>query len=104
MERVTAILISFHPMQSWRIYKELRALVAAWGIDRLSESDKVTYHRGERLEAFLSQPFYVAEPFTNRQGVSVSLDDALNCTRRILDGVVDDHPVEDFLYIGKLDF
>lgn len=101
---LTHITIQQRARKLLRRYKELRALVSAWGIDRLSESDKVTYHRGERLEAFLSQPFYVAEPFTNRQGVSVSLDDALNCTRRILDGVVDDHPVEDFLYIGKLDF
>lgn len=101
---ITHITIQQRARKLLRRYKELRALVSAWGIDRLSESDRVTYHRGERLEAFLSQPFYVAEPFINRQGVSVSLDDTLNGTRRILDGVVDDRSVEDFLYIGRLEF
>jgi F-type H+/Na+-transporting ATPase subunit beta len=101
---LTHITIQQRAKKLLRRYKELRSLVAAWGIDRLSDVDRVTYHRGERLEAFLSQPFYVAEPFTKRKGVSVSLDDALTGTRRILDGVVDDRPVEDFVYVGKLDF
>ncbi|MCY0870940.1 MAG: hypothetical protein OWT27_10220 [Firmicutes bacterium] len=101
---LTHITIQQRARKLLRRYKELRSLVTAWGLDRLSDVDRVTYHRGERLEAFLSQPFYVAEPFTQHQGVSVLLDDALNATRRILDGVVDDHPVEDFLYTGKLDF
>lgn len=101
---LTHITIQQRARKLLRRYKELRSLVAAWGLERLSDVDRVTHHRGERLEAFLSQPFYVAEPFTKRQGVSVSLNDALNATRRILDGVVDDHPVEDFLYTGKLDF
>ncbi|WP_274435430.1 ATP synthase beta subunit C-terminal domain-containing protein [Alicyclobacillus sp. ALC3] len=101
---MTHLTIQQRAKKLLRRYKELRSLVAAWGVDRLSDVDRVTYHRGERLEAFLSQPFYVAEPFTHREGVSVPLDDALNGTRRILDGVVDDHPVEEFLYTGKLEF
>lgn len=54
-------------------YKELRSLVAARGIEKLSEPDALTYRRGERLEAFLTQPFYVVEawhllePQANRQ-------------------------------------
>ncbi|MCI0184661.1 helix-turn-helix domain-containing protein [Sulfoacidibacillus ferrooxidans] len=101
---LTHITIQQRARKLLRRYKELRALVSAWGIERLSDSDKTTYHRGERLEAYLSQPFYVAEPFTKRLGISVSLDDTLNDTRRILDGVVDEHTVEQFLYLGELNF
>lgn len=100
---LTHITIQQRARKLLRRYKELRSLVAAWGLDRLSEADKITYRRGERLEAFLSQPFYVAEPWTNRPGVFVSLEDTLSGTRKILDGVADELSVKELSYIGRLD-
>ncbi len=86
-----------------RRYRELRALVSAWGLERLSPTDQITYQRGERLEAFLSQPFYVAEQWTKIAGVSVALEDTITGVRKILDGYTDDWPVEKLRYIGRLE-
>jgi F-type H+-transporting ATPase subunit beta len=58
--------------------------------------------RGERLEAFLTQPFYVAEPFTKRAGEWVPLADTLAGVRRILDGAADTVDPVHLRYIGAL--
>jgi F-type H+/Na+-transporting ATPase subunit beta len=68
-----------------RRYRELRSLVAASGEQRLTDQDKETHEKGERLEAFLAQPFYVAEAFTKKPGEWLSLNDSLEGLRRILD-------------------
>jgi F-type H+-transporting ATPase subunit beta len=62
----------------------------------------VTLRRGERLEAFLTQPLYVAEPFTKKAGEWVSLAESLEGIRRILDGQLDETPVEALLYVGAV--
>src|SRR5918994_1811464 len=49
-------------------YKELQDIIAILGIDELSEEDKVIVGRARRLQRFLSQPFFVAEQFTEREG------------------------------------
>jgi F-type H+/Na+-transporting ATPase subunit beta len=85
-----------------RRYQELRALVAVRGIDRLPVGEQQTFARGERLEAFLSQPFYVAEPHTQKPGVWVSLDEALVDVRNILDGATDKATTADLRMIGRL--
>jgi F-type H+/Na+-transporting ATPase subunit beta len=85
-----------------RRYRELRALVTARGMEKIPEAELATYRRGERLEAFLTQPFYVAEAFTKKSGEWLSLHDSLDSVRRIVDGSVDEMNVEEFLYIGRL--
>lgn len=87
-----------------RRYRELRALVSARGIEKLPESDITIYRRGERLEAFLTQPFYVAEEFTKKPGSWPTLIDSLESIRRIVDGAADDVSVENLTYIGRLEF
>ncbi len=86
-----------------RRYRELRALVHARGPEKLPDSDVPDYRRGERLEAFLTQPFYAAEPYTGKPGASLSLQDALEGVRRILDGAADDLDVSRLTYIGRLE-
>lgn len=46
------------------------------------------------LEAFLSQPFHVAEKHAHKPGVWVSLEDALVDVRHILDGAVHEADTE----------
>src|SRR5437660_6215226 len=48
-------------------YRELQDIIAILGVDELSEEDKQVVHRAGRIERFLSQPFIVAEAFTNRK-------------------------------------
>ncbi|KKO52428.1 ATP synthase subunit B [Paenibacillus sp. DMB20] len=85
-----------------RRYRELRALVNVKGIAGIPGSEVETYHRGERLEAYLTQPFTVAEPYTGKKGESVSLQDTLNDVQAILNGSWDDAPVESLYFIGRL--
>ncbi|MFZ3578367.1 hypothetical protein [Virgibacillus sp. DJP39] len=85
-----------------RRYHELRALVNVKGLDSIPKSEAVTYKRGERLEAYLTQPFYVAEEFTGQKGEAVNLQDTINDVRKILDGSADSKDVESLNFIGKL--
>ncbi|MBT2214682.1 helix-turn-helix domain-containing protein [Virgibacillus dakarensis] len=85
-----------------RRYRELRSLVNVRGTNGLPASETETYNRGERLEAYLTQPFYVAEAFTGITGKSVNLQDTLHDVRKILDGAVDSTDIKKLDYIGKL--
>nr|WP_309100408.1 hypothetical protein [Fredinandcohnia onubensis] len=85
-----------------RRYRELRSLVTVHGLEKLPEVEVQTYKRGERLEAYLTQPFYVAEAFTGKKGESISLQDTLLDIRKILDGSTDSSDVSELAYIGKL--
>ncbi|WP_424237499.1 helix-turn-helix domain-containing protein [Bhargavaea ginsengi] len=85
-----------------RRYRELRSLVAVGGIDRIPASELQTYRRGERLEAYLTQPFYVAEAFTKKPGASVSLQETLNDVKEIMNGSADSKEVADLELIGSL--
>lgn len=85
-----------------RRYRELRSLVNVKGLNGIPSSELQTYKRGERLEAYLTQPFYVAEVFTGKKGESVNLHDTLNDVRKILDGGADFREVESLNYIGSL--
>jgi F-type H+-transporting ATPase subunit beta len=49
-------------------YKDLQDIIAILGMDELTEEDKVLVNRARRIERFLSQPFHVAETFTNIPG------------------------------------
>jgi F0F1-type ATP synthase beta subunit len=65
--------------------------------------DPVLIDRARKLQAFFSQPFYVAEPFTKRPGSHVSRADALRGCHEILDGRHDDLPVEAFYFTGSIE-
>jgi RNA polymerase sigma factor (sigma-70 family) len=59
--------------------------------------------RARKLQRFFAQPFFCAEPYTRRPGVSVSLPDALRGCREILDGAHDAIPEEAFYFTGSID-
>lgn len=85
-----------------RRYRELRFLVSAFGLDKLHDNDKQIYNRGQRLEAYLTQPFFVAEPFTKRKGTFVPLSNTLDDVHSILDGQLDQIDMNKILNIGSL--
>jgi RNA polymerase sigma factor (sigma-70 family) len=66
-------------------------------------ADPVVLERARKLQAFFSQPFYVAEPFTKRPGSHVSRADALRGCRDILDGRHDDLPADAFYFTGSIE-
>lgn len=85
-----------------RRYRELRSLVNVKGMNGIPSSEIETFHRGERLEAYLTQPFYVAEAFTGIKGEEVSLKDTLNDVKKILDGVADSKDIASLNFIGTI--
>ena len=48
-------------------YKDLQDIIAL-GMEELSDEDKLTVKRVRKIQRFLSQPFFVAETFTGRDG------------------------------------
>ncbi|GAE05154.1 ATP synthase beta chain [Paenibacillus sp. JCM 10914] len=85
-----------------RRYRELRSLVNVRGLAAIPSADLKTYERGERLEAYLTQPFHVAEPFTGRAGERVALQDMLHDVQAILNGSMDHRSVESLTWIGTI--
>lgn len=85
-----------------RRYRETHALVRVKGAGWLPDSEQATYRRGQRLEAFLTQPLYVAEPFRQQPGEWLSLPDTVDAVRRILDGAADELDVEALTFVGRL--
>ena len=84
-------------------YKELKDIIAILGMDELSEEDKLTVTRARKIERFLSQPFFVAEVFTNMPGKYVSLAETLRGFKGILEGEYDELPEQAFLMVGSID-
>src|SRR4051795_10840376 len=84
-------------------YKELQDIIAILGIDELSDEDKIAVQRARKIERFLSQPFFVAEPFTGLSGKYVPIEETVRSFREVLDGEHDDIPEGAFLLKGSID-
>ena len=96
-------IIARKTQQILQRYKDLQDIIAILGIDELSDEDKLIVNRARRIRNFLSQPFFVAEPFLGTKGKYVSIDDTLNSFERILKGEGDSLPEAAFLYVGTFD-
>lgn len=84
-------------------YKDLQDIIAILGIDELSDEDRVTVLRARRLRNFLSQPFFVAEAFSNTKGQYVKVADTVRSVKAILSGEYDHLPEQAFLYVGTIE-
>lgn len=83
-------------------YKDLADVIAILGIEELSEEDKLTVMRARKIEKFLSQPMRVAEAFTGKPGVFVSMAKTIASFKSILNGDVDDIPEPYFFQKGDI--
>jgi F-type H+-transporting ATPase subunit beta len=84
-------------------YKELQDIIAILGMDELSDEDKLTVSRARRVQRFLSQPFHVAEQFTNIPGTIVPIEDTIKGFKMIMDGEVDEYPEAAFNLVGTIE-
>jgi F-type H+/Na+-transporting ATPase subunit beta len=84
-------------------YRDLQDIIAILGIDELSEEQKQTVARARRLQRFMSQPFFVAQVFTGREGRYVAIRDTVASFKEILDGKADDLPEQAFFLAGTMD-
>ncbi|MFP4088439.1 MAG: F0F1 ATP synthase subunit beta [Desulfobacteraceae bacterium] len=84
-------------------YEELKDIIAMLGLEELSQADRKTVNRARRLERFLTQPFYVTEAFTGKEGKMVELEDALDGCERILNDEFEDRPERSLYMIGGIE-
>lgn len=84
-------------------YRELQDIIAILGVEELSEEDKQVVARARRIERFLSQPFIVAEAFTNRPGKVTPLAESIRSFKELCDGKWDHLPESSFMYIGGIE-
>jgi len=84
-------------------YRDLQDIIAILGVEELGEEDRQTVRRARRIERFLSQPFYVAEVFTGKEGNFTPLAETIRSFREICDGKWDHLPERAFLYVGAVE-
>ena len=84
-------------------YKELQDIIAILGMDELSEDDKKIVSRARRVQRFMSQPFAVAEQFTNIPGKYVKLEETISSFEKLVAGDYDHLPEQAFFMAGGID-
>jgi len=84
-------------------YKDLQDIIAILGMDELSDEDKLSVFRARKIQRFLTQPFQVAEVFTNVPGVYVPVTETVRGFAMILDGKLDDVSEGNFYMKGSID-
>jgi F-type H+-transporting ATPase subunit beta len=84
-------------------YRDLQDIIAILGVDELAEDDRLVVSRARKIQQFLSQPMFVAQQFTGREGRYVSIAETVSSFRRLLDGEVDEVPQPMFYMAGSLD-
>jgi len=82
---------------------ELQDIISILGMEELSDEDRIIVNRARRVQRFLSQPFTVAEQFTNIEGVMVDIEDTIRGFNMILNGEVDHLPEQAFLNVGTIE-
>ena len=84
-------------------YKDLQDIIAILGIDELSEDDKLAVSRARKIEKFLSQPFFVAQQFTGKEGKYVPIADTVRGFKEIVEGKHDNLPEQAFYMVGTIE-
>jgi F-type H+-transporting ATPase subunit beta len=84
-------------------YKDLQDIIAILGMDELSEEDKEIVQRARKIQRFLSQPFFVAQEFTGREGRYVPLQETIRSFREVIEGKWDHLPEQAFYMAGGID-
>ncbi|MDD5289045.1 MAG: F0F1 ATP synthase subunit beta [Dehalococcoidales bacterium] len=84
-------------------YKDLQDVIAILGIEELSEDDKLIVARARKIQRFLSQPMFVAEPYTGRSGRYVPREETVRGFKEILEGKHDSLPEQAFFMQGTID-
>lgn len=83
-------------------YQELSHIINVLGIEELSQSDRITAKRAERLERFLTQPLHVTEAFQDKEGKYVPIKETLKGCEKILNGKFDNTELEKLYMIGSI--
>ena len=83
--------------------KELQGIIAILGMEELDEEDQLAVYRARKIQKFLSQPFNVAENFTNMPGKYVPIAETIRGFKAIIEGDMDEYPENAFFMVGTID-
>ncbi|GBD34339.1 ATP synthase subunit beta [bacterium HR35] len=83
-------------------YQELKDIIAILGIEELPEEDKLTVYRARKIQKYLSQPFFVAQSYTGREGKYVPLEKTVEEFEKLINGYYDDVSEDEFYMKGVL--
>lgn len=83
--------------------QSLERIVSLVGESELSEDDRITYQKAQKIKNYMTQYFHVTAEQTGKEGVYVPLETTVADVKDILDGQYDDVSADKFLYIAGLD-
>ena len=84
-------------------YKSLQDIIAILGMEELSDGDKLTVSRARKIQRFFSQPFFVAQAFTGKEGRYVPVAETIKGFEAILGGELDNVSEVCFNNMGTID-
>jgi F0F1-type ATP synthase beta subunit len=73
------------------------------GSATLSEEDQRLLARGEKIDLFFTQPFTVAEAYSDIPGTYLTIEETVSSFRDLLDGRYDAMPMQAFKFVGKIE-
>ena len=88
--------------RTFQRYQELAHIIAILGVDELSREDQITAQRAQKLQKFLTQPFFTAESFSARRGIYVTRAETLEGCEKILNGQLDNVEADQLYMQGAL--
>jgi len=86
-----------------RHYRDLQEGAPDGAPRSLTPEDHMIVARARRVQRFLTQPFFVAEPFTGRASQYVSRAETIRGFKALLEGAYDDLPEDAFLWCGPIE-
>ena len=70
---------------------------------QLSSSDESAWKRAQRVQFFLTQPFFVAEAYTDLPGAYLPISQTIQSFKDLLEGRYDDVPAQAFYFVGTIE-
>ena len=95
-------LVAKEVLKTLQRYKDLQDIIAILGVEELSEGEKLIVSRARKIQRFLTQPMFVAEPFTGHKGKYVHINETVEGFKEILEGKWDSKPENAFYMIGSI--
>ena len=70
---------------------------------KLSDTEQVLWHRTQKVQFFLTQPFTVAEAYTNRPGEYLTIGETVKSFKELVEGRYDEVPDKAFYFVGTIE-
>jgi F-type H+-transporting ATPase subunit beta len=84
-------------------YEEVVSIIEIIGEEELSKNDREDYHKALKIRNFLSQPFFVMQSSTNKEGKYIKIEDTLNGVEKIVSGEMDTVDEDSLRFIGNIE-